>query len=106
MHNLLEHVPLSIPLYTYLPTQATPLSNSRHTAQQLRLQNIFALLVLLARLICPVVLPPDRLLALTTCDVAHHVPAGRHVPFAGFRGGDIDDAVEEEGFAVLAAEVL
>ena len=32
--------------------------------------------------------------------------AGGHVAFAGFALLDVDDAVEEVGFAVLAAEVL
>jgi hypothetical protein len=38
--------------------------------------------------------------------VAHDVAAGRHVALVGFRFGDVDDLVEEVGFAVLAAEVL
>ena len=32
--------------------------------------------------------------------------AGGHVALGGLGGLDIDDGVEEEGFAVLAAEVL
>jgi hypothetical protein len=32
--------------------------------------------------------------------------AGCHVTFHGFGGLDVDDIGEEEGFAVLAAEVL
>lgn len=34
------------------------------------------------------------------------MPAGCHVTFHGFGGLDVDDIGEEEGFAVLAAEVL
>jgi hypothetical protein len=34
------------------------------------------------------------------------VAAGRHVALAGLAGLDVDDAVEEVGFAVLAAEIL
>lgn len=34
------------------------------------------------------------------------MPARRHVPLHGFGLRGVDDGVEEEGFAVLAAEVL
>jgi hypothetical protein len=34
------------------------------------------------------------------------VPARGHVALAGFAGLDVDDTVEEVGFAVLATEVL
>jgi hypothetical protein len=80
--------------------------HSRHRAQQLRLQNVLALLVLLAGLIGLVVLPADRLLALSAVDVAYDVAAGRHVALVGLGFGHVDDAVEEVCFAVLAAEVL
>ena len=82
------------------------LRSSINRTQQLSLQDIFPLLVLLARLVRLVVFPPHRLLALPTRDVAHDVSARRHVAFRGFALSDVDDGVEEEGFAVLAAEVL
>lgn len=55
-----------------------------HRTEQLGLEYELALLVLLARLVRLVVLPPDRLLALPARDVPHDVPARRHVAFRGF----------------------
>ena len=43
---------------------------------------------------------------MSACDVSYDMPAGCHVTFHGFGGLDVDDIGEEEGFAVLAAEVL
>ena len=77
-----------------------------HRTQQLRLQYEFAFLVLLRRLERLVVLPPHRLLALPAHDVPHNVPTRRHVAFVGVRLRNVDDGVEEVGFAMLAAEVL
>ena len=77
-----------------------------HRTQQLRLQYEFPFLVLLRRLKRLVVLPPHRLLALPAHYVPHDVPARRHVAFVGVRLRNVDDGVEEVGFAVLAAEVL
>lgn len=74
--------------------------------QQLRLQDVFPLLILLGCLERLVVFPAHRLLALPTCDVPHHVPPGRHIPLHGFGLGDVYDGVEEVGLAVLAAEIL
>ena len=79
---------------------------SGHGAEQLRLEDELALLVLLARLVRLVVFPADRLLALPAVDVTHDVAARRHVAFAGIGLGDVDDAVEEVCFSMLAAEVL
>jgi hypothetical protein len=78
---------------------------SIHCAQQLALQNILVLLVLLTGLICLVVLPPHRFVALLAHDVPHDVSARRHIPFHGITLSDVDHGGEEEGFAVLAAEV-
>jgi hypothetical protein len=39
-------------------------------------------------------------------NVAYDVATGRHVALVGLRLGDVDDAVEQIRFAVLAAEVL
>lgn len=77
-----------------------------HDAQQLLLQNELALLVFLAALVCLVVLPPYCCLALSTGDIAHDVPSGGHVTLDGIGLGDVDDGIEEVGFAVLAAEIL
>ena len=81
-------------------------SPSVDLAQQLRLQDVFPLLILLGCFIGLVVFPAHRLLALPTCDIPHHVPPGRHIPLHGFGLRDVDDGVEEIGFAVLAAEIL
>ena len=40
------------------------------------------------------------------CDISYDVSAGGHVAVARFRGLGVHDAVEEEGFAMLATEVL
>jgi hypothetical protein len=53
-----------------------------------------------------VVFPPDRIATLSACDVSYDMPAGCHVTFHRFGRLDVDDIGEEEGFAVLAAEVL
>lgn len=80
--------------------------HSINRTQQFRLQNKFPLLVLLGRLIRLIIFPPHRLLALLAVHVPNLVAAGRHVAFDGFRLRGIDDGIEEEGFAMLAAEVL
>ena len=79
---------------------------SGHHAQQLLLQNELALLVLLRALVGLVVLPPDHLFTLPAGDVSHGVSAGSHVAVAGLRSLGIHHAVEKEGFAMLATEVL
>lgn len=79
---------------------------SIYSAQQLGLEDVVAFLVLLGVLVRLVVLPADRLLALGAADVAHDVAAGGHVALDGLGLGDVDDGVEEVGFAVLAAEIL
>lgn len=48
---------------------------SCHRTQQLGFQDEFAFFVLLAGLICFVVLPADRFVALLALDVPHNVPA-------------------------------
>ena len=84
-------------------THACPL---KHLHQQLRLQNVFPLLVLLARFVRLIVLPPHSVLALPARNVPHYVPAGCHVAFCGFALGHVHNGVEEVGFAMLAAKVL
>lgn len=74
--------------------------------QQLDLEDEFALLVLLRRLVGFIVLPANNILTVTAADVADNVAAGRHVTLDWLALGDVDDGVEEVGFAVLAAEVL
>ena len=54
-----------------------------HRAQQLCLQDEFPLLVLLTRLVGLVVLPPHRVLTLSTRYIPHDMPAGGHIPFRG-----------------------
>lgn len=77
-----------------------------HLTQQLLLQDVFALLVLLGALVRAIVLPPDHFFALPARYVPHYVSAGGHVALARLALLDVDDGVEEVGFAVLAAEVL
>lgn len=83
-----------------------PVSPSTDIAKPLRLEDELALLVLLARLVRLVVLPPDRLLALPARNVPHNVPPRRHVALARLARVDVDHRVEEVCLAVLAAEVL
>jgi hypothetical protein len=77
-----------------------------HLTQQLLLQNILILLILLRALIRTIVLPAHHLATLATRNITHYMTAGRHVALACFSLLDIDDFVEEVGFAVLAAEIL
>lgn len=62
--------------------------------QELRLENKLSLLILLRALVCLIVLPADRLAALSAGDISNDVPACRHVTLVGFARLDIDDAVE------------
>ena len=77
-----------------------------HLHQQFTLQNILPLLILLRVLIRLVILPTHSLLALSALDVSDEMFAGGHAALAGFGLDDVDDVLEEESFAVLAAEVL
>lgn len=77
-----------------------------HDAEQFLFQDELALLVFLARLVCLVILPPYRFLALSAGNIAHDVSAGSHAPLDGFRLGDVHNVIEEVGFAMLAAEIL
>lgn len=79
---------------------------SAYNAEKLLLKNELPLLVFLAALVSLVVLPSYRLPALTAGDVAYDMSSGGHVTFDGIGLGDVDDVVEEVGFAVLAAETL
>lgn len=79
---------------------------SIYNLQQLRLQYELALLILLALLVRFVVLPTHSLIALLAYNVSDDMSAGCHVAFHGLGGLDIDDGGEEEGFTMLAAEVL
>jgi hypothetical protein len=74
--------------------------------QQLLLQDILALLILLRALVRSIIFPPNHLTALSASDISHQMTAGGHVALTGLALLDVDDGVEEVGFAVLAAEVL
>lgn len=52
-----------------------------------------------------VIFPADHLLALLATDVSDNMLACCHVAIDGLACHDIDDSVEEERFAVLAAKV-
>jgi hypothetical protein len=119
-HNFCQHdayASRSFPLRNsqfILPNSPSPcpppsIPQDRHlrdVTQQLRLQNIFPLLIFLTRFKGLVVLPPYRLSALPTGYIPHDMPPCGHVALAGVAGGDVDDVVEEVGFAMLAAEIL
>jgi hypothetical protein len=79
---------------------------SGDVAQELLLEDELPLLVLLRTFVSLVVLPPDHLFTLPASDVSHGVSAGSHVAVARLRCLGIHHAVEEEGFAMLATEVL
>lgn len=81
-------------------------SSSAHHTEELLFQDKFALLVLLAALVCLVVLPSYRFLALSAGDITHNVSAGCHAAFNSFTLCDVDDIIEEVCFAMLASEVL
>lgn len=70
------------------------------------LEDELPLLVLLRALVGLVILPPDHLFTLPASNVSHGVSAGSHVAVAGLRSLGVDHAVEEEGLAMLATEVL
>jgi len=78
---------------------------SSNLAQKLGLEDVLALLILLACLERLIVLPTHRLLALLAIYVPYDVPARRHVALSWLTLCGVDNAVEEVGFAVLAAEV-
>ena len=78
----------------------------RNHLQQLRLQDEFALLVFLTRLVRLVILPPDGVATLPARNVSDNVSACCHVTFHRFRGFHVHNVGEEEGFAMLAAEIL
>lgn len=75
-------------------------------AQQFCFQDILAFLVFLLGFISLVVLPAHDLLALSARDVTNLVLASGHEAFNGIRWDNVDNRVEEEGFAVLSPEVL
>jgi hypothetical protein len=83
-----------------------PLLYSRNITQQLGLQDELPLLVLLARLECLVILPPNGPGALSTFDIPHYVSTSRHIALAGLAGHEVDYALEEVRLAMLAAEIL
>lgn len=78
----------------------------RDLAQKLRLQNELSLLVLLTRLVCLVVLPAHRLFALFAVNVTYDVPACSHIALTRLSRCDVDDAIEQICFAMLATEIL
>jgi hypothetical protein len=81
----------------------TPLAND---TQQLLLKNEFALLVFLAGLVCLVILPPYRFLALPASDIANDVSASSHIAIDGLALRDVNDVVEEICLSMLPSEVL
>lgn len=78
---------------------------SSNSAEKLCLQDEFALLVLLTSLICLIIFPTHSLFALSTVDVAYYVAPSGHVTLVGLRLGNVDNAIEQIRFAMLATEV-
>ena len=74
--------------------------------EQLCLQDELALLVLLSRLICLIVFPTNGVLTLSAEDVSDNVPAGGHAALVRVPQDNVDDVFEEEGLAMLTAEIL
>ena len=77
-----------------------------HDTEELLFKNKLALLVLLAALVCLVVLPSYRFLALSAGDITHDMSTSCHAAFNSFTLCDVDNIIEEVCFAVLAPEVL
>jgi hypothetical protein len=78
---------------------------SRYCAEQLCLEDEFALFVLLTGFIGLVILPAYCLFALPAVNVAYDVSASRHIALVRVGLGDVDDAVKEVCFAMLATEI-
>jgi len=85
-----------------MPSQVQVLGN---LTQQLSLEYELSLFVLLTRLESFVILPANRLFTLLAVYIANDVAARCHVSLARVAFSNVNDAVEEVGFAVLAAEV-
>ena len=64
--------------------------DSINCAEQFGLENVLVLLVLLARLVGLVVLPPNHLVALLAIDVSHNVPARGHIALHWLARLDVD----------------
>lgn len=77
-----------------------------HSAQKLRLQDIHSFFIFLRLLVCLVVFPAHRLFALLAANIANDMSACCHAALGRFGLVDVDDGLEEIGFAMLAAEVL
>jgi hypothetical protein len=77
-----------------------------HDTEKLFFEDKLALLVFLTALVCLVVLPSYRFLALSAGDITHDVPTGCHAALYSIALRDVDDVIEEVCFAVLASEVL
>jgi hypothetical protein len=69
-----------------------------------QLDDVLALLVLLARLVGLLVLPSESGLAAITIDVGYSVETGEKDPLLGLATTDVDDRVEEVGPALAALE--
>jgi hypothetical protein len=82
---------------------SVPLTND---TEQFFLEDELALLVFLTALVCLVVLPSYRFLALSAGDVTHDMSTCRHVALYSFALRDVDDFIEEVCLPVLASEVL
>jgi len=96
----------SRPLDKDAETPTRVASHLTHHTQKLLFEDKLALLVFLTALVCLIVLPSYRFLALSASNIAHDVSTGRHAALYSFALCDVDDSVEEVCFPVLASEVL
>ena len=68
-------------------------------------KNVFPFLVLLTGFVSLVVLPSHRLVALLAYYIPDYMSASCHISFHRFALSGIHNGGEQEGFAMLAAEV-
>lgn len=99
--------------YESLPVTDWPEARTRgdhillvYHAEQLSFQNKLPFFVFFTRLVRLVVLPPNCLFTLPANDVPDHMPTSRHAAFHSFSLVNIDDVVEQIGFAVLTTKIL
>jgi hypothetical protein len=86
--------------------KASDMSHLAHDTQKLLFENKLALLVFLAALVCLVVLPSYRFLALSAGDIAHDVSTSRHAALYSLALCNVDDVIEEVCFPVLSSKIL
>lgn len=97
---------INIDTYEDHRTLVKVLPGLTNDTEQFLFENKLSLLVLLAALVCLVVLPSYRFLALSAGNIAHNMSTGRHAALYSFAMSNVDNIIEEVCFSVLASEVL